>query len=194
VSGSSEGEVLKNKLDITDIDSINEEEFLGFTNAAQSAIEALDESTLFDIEYLRELHFSALGKIYNFAGNVRTVDMSKEGFMFAAARFLGSSLRTFEENFLHPINSNNWESKEQLIDYLAEMHAELLFIHPFREGNGRISRLFTRLIYLAKTGDEIEVDTLINTDEGLSKYIEGVQQAGREEYDVMKKLFRELNS
>ena len=74
------------------------------------------------------------------------------------------------------------------------MHAELLFIHPFREGNGRISRLFTRLIYLAKTGDEIEVDTLINTDEGLSKYIEGVQQAGREEYDVMKKLFRELNS
>lgn len=195
VSGSTDGPVLENLLGITDVESLNTEEFIGFAWAANKAIEDLTEETVFDVVYLKTLHSSALGHIYGFAGRLRDVNMSKDGFMFAPAGFLESSLKTCEADFLDKINANSSDSEEKLLEQLADMHAELLFIHPFREGNGRTIRLFTRLVYLAKTGKEIDFEEKITSSAAVRRrYIEGVQQAAKGEYSPMRALFRELKA
>ncbi len=184
---------LPNKLGLSDQDKIDEEEFLGFTRAAQKAIDALDEHTVFDLAYLYNLHRDALGRVYDFAGRLRTVNMSKEGFSFPAASFLPDNLVEFEEKYLVPLNEVPYDQEDVFLDKLAAMHAELLYLHPFREGNGRVIRLFTKLVYLAKTGKELNLDHL-NKGDNFARYIAAVQQAAGGEHTLMQKLFRELHA
>jgi cell filamentation protein len=71
------------------------------------------------------------------------------------------------------------------------MHAELLYLHPFREGNGRIIRLFTRLISLVHRDADIDFEPL--TEEGtFERYVAAVQQAAQANYAPMRELFGEL--
>lgn len=191
IGNENEGPDIPNKLGLTNSDEINQEEFLGFTKSAQRAIYELAEETQFTLEYLYQLHFIALRHMYEFAGQPRTVNMSKEGFAFPAAKFLLENLLDFEGNFLDKVNHSIWNNEKNLLDFLAEMHAELLYIHPFREGNGRVIRLFTRMIYLAKTSKELNIEK-INQGDNYKKYISGVQQAATGEYFIMKELFSEL--
>lgn len=87
----------------------------------------------------------ALGDLYEFAGKPRTVDMSKGGFRFPAALHLNTNLQQFDAAVLAGLK-NEYESHQQLIEDIAVVHAELLFIHPFREGNGRTARLLANLM------------------------------------------------
>lgn len=184
---------LPNKLELSDVAEINLEEFIGFSNTRQNAIDNLDEETVFDLEYLYALHREALDHLYDIAGQVRTVNTSKDGFMFPAAEFLVAALQAFEDEHLVPLNNNAWLDEAGFVDSLATMHAEILYIHPFREGNGRVIRLFTELIYLAKTGKELELDVL-NEGDNFQRYVAAVQQAAGREYDLMQQLFRELSA
>lgn len=190
-ANSVEGQLLPNKLGLSDPGAINEEEAAGFLRAEHDAIDALSEETMFSVEYLYDLHRSALGHLYDFAGRLRTVNMSKGGFMFAPSQFLPQTLAAFADQYLVPVNAREWASTPMLLDHLAEMHAELLYIHPFREGNGRIIRLFTRLIYIAKTSDDLDFH-IVAEARNFERYITAVQQASRKEYNLMKELFREL--
>lgn len=187
----NEAEPLPNKLGLTDRDAINEEEATGFLRAEHNAIDALTEETVFSLDYLYELHRKALGHLYDFAGQLRTVNMSKGDFMFAPSQFLPQTLDAFADEYLAPINTGKWESADAFLEHLAAMHAELLYIHPFREGNGRIIRLFTRLICIAKTGDDLDFQ-FITEAHNYERYIVAVQQASKKEYVLMKELFREL--
>ena len=119
--------------------------------------------------------------------------MSKGGFMFAPAHVLPHTMSTFEAEYLEPSNSREWTDDISLLEYLAEMHAELLYIHPFREGNGRIIRLFTKLIFLAKRGKELNF-ALITKGDNFQRYIAAVQQATGKEYVLMQELFREMGT
>lgn len=110
--------------------------------------------------------------------------MSKDNFSFPSAGFLAQSMQDFEIEFLTPLKD---VSDGELLIQLARMHAELLFIHPFREGNGRVIRLFTNMIYLSRTGKELDFNIF---DKNLKTYISAVQQAAKKEYGLMEKLFR----
>lgn len=189
----SEGNILPNKLDLTDQNQINIEEAAGFLRAENIAIDALGTETRFSTQYLLNLHREALGDLYDFAGKLRNVDMSKDGFHFVTAYALPNALSDFETKYLTPINSDQLPEGISFLDFLAEMHAELLYIHPFREGNGRIVRLFTKLIFLTKMGETLHFD-IINNGDNFERYKTAVQQAAAEEYDLMKKLFREIYS
>jgi len=188
-----EAAVLPNKLGINDVAIINQEEFIGFSKARQNAIDNLDVDTVFDLAYLFSLHFDALGHLYEIAGKVRQVNSSKDGFMFPAAQFLPGILQDFEREYLLPVNEHDWSTQEEFLDLLAIMHAEVLYIHPFREGNGRVVRLFTQLIYLAKKGEEFELD-LLNESNNFQRYVAAVQQAAEQKYNLMRELFRELGT
>src|SRR3989344_1678602 len=188
-----EGELLPNKLDLSNRGAIDEEEVAGFLKAELDAIDALDSDTVFSLDYLYGLHREALGHLYDFAGRLRTVDMSKNGFMFAASRFLPQTMDVFEREYLDALNVREWNDVGPLVEHLAELHAELLYLHPFREGNGRIIRLYTKLVFLAKTGDELEFE-LITKDNNFARYVAAVQQASRKEYELMKELFREMRA
>lgn len=113
--------------------------------------------------------------------------------MFAPAHVLPQTIATFEREYLEPINERAWEDADAFLDHIAAMHAELLFTYPFRDGNGRIIRLFTKLIFLAKSGEELSFD-FINQGDNFHRYISAVQQAAGGEYGLMRALFRQLRT
>lgn len=186
----SESEILPNLLNLETTEEINESEFLGFVHAQQKAIDELSEDTVFDVSYLYNLHKDALGHLYSFAGKLRTVNMSKGNFSFAPASFLSQAMKDFESEFLNVLIGESI-NETALLKKLARMHAELLFIHPFREGNGRTVRMFTNLIHLSKTGEELNFKILVDN---LETYIKAVQQASQKEYNLIEKLFFKMSS
>jgi cell filamentation protein len=93
----------------------------------------------FDIKTLKQIHKKLFGDIYEWAGEFRTVDISKEKTRFANIKFIEPSLiQVFEElkrdNYLQGFDKNIFSSKAAY--YIGEINA----IHPFREGNGRTQR------------------------------------------------------
>lgn len=90
---------------------------------------------------IKSWHRKWLKPIYEWAGELRTVNLSKGGFPFAAAQYLEPQIPVFEQNFLKKFDALNQYEEGDLVEYLADSHVEFILIHPFREGNGRISRL-----------------------------------------------------
>jgi cell filamentation protein len=182
---------LPNKRGITDQDEINQLELIGFLKARDRAIDELDTTTVFTNEYLYQLHRDAFSELYEFAGKLRTVNLSKDNFSFAPALTLENSMQIFQQEYLDPINNTGWENENDLLIHLAKLHAELLFIHPFREGNGRIIRLFTDMIAIAKREKELNFD-FINQGDNFEQYKTAVQQAAVSNFDPMIELFSRM--
>jgi len=75
------------------------------------------------------------------AGDERSVNMSKGDFHFAAAAQIPQLLAKFEREYLCCYTPCHSYADEQLVEAVAIVHVELILTHPFRDGNGRISRL-----------------------------------------------------
>lgn len=86
-------------------------------------------------------HRAWLGNIYPWAGQLRSVDMSKPNIRFASPLQLERLAGSFEAQYLSHFNALPSLTDSKLVAFLAEVHIELILIHPFREGNGRIARL-----------------------------------------------------
>ena len=141
------GEVLKNKLGITAPVDLKEAEENAFANAASeiTAEGALNQEL--DFAFLKNLHKRLFGRVYPFAGKIRTVNITKpdSDIPFCMADFIALEAdRIFSE-----LKVNNYLKglpKEKFIDSLAELAIELNALHPFREGNGRTIRLYLQLL------------------------------------------------
>ena len=107
---------------------------------SRSKAYALFESSLIDsievgtVKGLQQIHAYLFGGLYDFAGQIRTVNIAKAGFQFAMAQYLGQTLADVERM---PENSF-----ENIIDKYVEMNVA----HPFREGNGRATRIWLDLM------------------------------------------------
>ena len=107
---------------------------------SRSKAYALFESSLIDsievgtVKGLQQIHAYLFGGLYDFAGQIRTVNIAKAGFQFAMAQYLGQALADVE---LMPE-----DSFENIIDKYVEMNVA----HPFREGNGRATRIWLDLM------------------------------------------------
>lgn len=187
----SEDEILPNKLELSDPDKIAEEEYRGFVKAAITFESELDGINDFNWDLIASIHQTALEHLYEFAGALRQVNMSKGGFPFPAAKFLPSIIQEFENNFLTSL-SLKYDNYEHLIDEVAPMHAELLYIHPFREGNGRTARLFADLIALKGDMERFNFEDI--SEKRMPEYISAVQSAAEQNYEPMIKLFRSLKN
>lgn len=101
---------------------------------------ALFESSLLEnfevgtINGLKQIHGYLFGGLYDFAGKIRTVNISKGGFSFAAAEFLIQTLESIEK------------MSEETFDDIVNKYVEMNIAHPFREGNGRTTRIWLDLI------------------------------------------------
>lgn len=169
-----EGQVLPNKLNITDLREIELAEAKGFISAQIILRSELNSETKFDLKYILRIHELALGEIYSFAGKTRKVDMSKGGFRFPSAYHLDNTLKEFDNTLLKTIG-NNYQNVSELIEDISKVHAELLFIHPFREGNGRTARILANLMAEKAGYDRILFERLDN-EEMFAKYIKAIQQ------------------
>ncbi len=94
----------------------------------------MDSIEVGTVSGLQQIHAYLFGGLYDFAGRIRTVNISKGGFTFAPAAFLQQSLSAIE--------AMPEDSFELIIDKYTEMNVA----HPFREGNGRATRIWLDLM------------------------------------------------
>ena len=98
-----------------------------------------DSSMLATIEVgtvkgLQQIHGYLFGGLYDFAGQIRTLNIAKGGFQFAMARFLPETLKRIEA------------MPEGTFNDIADKYVEMNVAHPFMEGNGRSMRIWLDLI------------------------------------------------
>lgn len=107
---------------------------------SKSKAYALFDSSLYDtlevgtVNGLRQIHAYLFGGLYDFAGQIRTKNISKSGFRFASAQFLLETLKSIEK------------MPESTFDEIIEKYVEMNAAHPFMEGNGRSTRIWLDLL------------------------------------------------
>jgi hypothetical protein len=84
-----------------------------------------------------ELHRLWLGPIYAWAGEYRTINIGKGGFQFAHAPLIPRLMRELERGALRRHTPCRYSDEPSVAHALAEVHAELVLVHPFCDGNGR---------------------------------------------------------
>lgn len=181
-ASDNQNEVLPNLLGYTQFEDIALSEFEGFLKAEIILTEALSSETVFDVKYILAIHQLALAHLYSFAGKFRDVNISKAGFPFAAAKFLPQTMNAFDDNSLQNL-PKVYSSKEALIVDVAKVHGELLFIHPFREGNGRTARVLANLM-LRKHGYSGLLFDRVGKEE-FELYVRAVQKSAESDYSLM---------
>ncbi|WP_324655060.1 Fic/DOC family protein [Bacillus paranthracis] len=142
-------DVLKNKFGIKDQAELEELEKL-ITTAKIAELEIKPIPGNFDLDHLKKIHKHIFEDIYEFAGQIRQENIAKDFFSFGDARFIESGAKELfgqlkQENYLKVMSPEKFS--ERAAHYLAEINV----LHPFREGNGRSQREFTRT--LAKNAD-----------------------------------------
>lgn len=177
-----QAEILPNILKLTSAEKIALAEFDGFLKAEIILSEQLTSKTKFNLKYILQIHRLSLEHLYPFAGKLREVNMSKGGFRFPAAKYLSRSMLLFEEELLDHL-PNNYASKDDLIKSIAIVHGELLFIHPFREGNGRTARMLANLMARKQGYDSLLFEKV--NKENFNIYVKAIQKAAEKDYEPM---------
>lgn len=140
--------VLRNKLGIRRKTEMDKVEADALVTVQESYLSSITADTSFTAQLLCQMHRDWLGAIYEWAGQYRTVEMSKEGFAWPPAFRVADNMERFEREILAIKTPFRPKTCEQAVYDLAVIHAELLLIHPFREGNGRLARWLVALLCL----------------------------------------------
>lgn len=141
----TDGRILSNKLGITDAREMDLAEARAYQSLTMDSLEAFESDQRITVKFIKEMHRQWLGDIYNFAGEYRTVNVSKGGLMFCASPYIESEMKRYEE-VLKRCTPCDQMDKARLSAAMAEVHGEFILIHPFREGNGRLGRWITTLM------------------------------------------------
>lgn len=133
---------LENKLGITDSAELaREEERISKKKAAQlydsGYLDTLSPGTY---AALAEIHRYLFEDIYDFAGKLRQVNLAKGSFRFAPLMYLRSALESIER------------MPQSTFNEIVEKYVEMNIAHPFREGNGRSTRIWLDLIFKKELG------------------------------------------
>lgn len=128
--------VLQNKLNITDQILLNKEEE---RISKEKAKQLFDSGDINNIEIgtfkgLAQIHKYLFEDIYDFAGKMRDCNIAKNGFRFAPLMYLETSLKNIEK------------MPQDTYEHIIEKYVEMNVAHPFREGNGRSTRIWLDLI------------------------------------------------
>lgn len=134
--------VLINKLGIQNQAQLDESETLIVgVKSLQFELEPFSEPL--DFSYYKRLHRFLFGELYEWAGTVRSIDLSKQRTYFCSANKIeslaGKMFKRVEEmNFFCGL------PREDFIAELTDFYSSVNYLHPFREGNGRTQRLYFR--------------------------------------------------
>ena len=127
---------LENKLGLTNsADLAREEERI----SKKKAVELFESGVLYTLDTgkfsaLKAIHKYLFDEIYDFAGEVRTVNLAKGNFRFAPLMYLEAALDNIDK------------MPQSTFDEIVEKYVEMNIAHPFREGNGRSTRIWLDLI------------------------------------------------
>ena len=133
-------DVLRNKPGIRDAALLRAFEY---EQTADRAAELVNKPITgkFDLDHLKAIHKHLFQDVYEWAGEIRTVNLRKDVVPFAQPAFIESSSRSLaadlaKENHLKGLD------KPRFVERLAHHFTEFNMVHPFREGNGRATREF----------------------------------------------------
>ena len=137
---------IDNKLGITDSFKLaNEEERISKKKALDlfqtGFLDSLEPGS---VDALIQIHRYLFEDIYEFAGQIRNVNLAKGNFRFAPALYLAEALKNIEK------------MPQSTFDEIIEKYIEMNIAHPFREGNGRSARIWLDLILKSEIGKVVD--------------------------------------
>ena len=138
--------MLENKLGVTSSAELaHEEERI----SKKKALELFEKGTLDRLEAgktssLMEIHKALFEEIYEFAGKLRTVNIAKGNFRFAPVVYLEAALSSIDR------------MPQTTFDQIIEKYVEMNIAHPFREGNGRATRIWLDCILKKEIGKVVD--------------------------------------
>ena len=145
---ASRGRVLRNRLRIRSVREMARVESERLLEATEQLINETEVDQCFTAADLCRMHRLWLGEVYAWAGEYRQVNLGKDGFLFAAAPLVPGLMAELERGPLRRYTPCRFATRLEQAEALAVVHAELILIHPFREGNGRCARLLATLMAL----------------------------------------------
>ncbi len=145
---------LDNKLGITSSANLAREEEKISKKKALALFEngMLDKLEAGSFSSLKAIHKYLFEDIYEFAGEIRTVNIAKGSFRFAPLMYLDAALQNIDK------------MPQSTFDEIVEKYVEMNIAHPFREGNGRSTRIWLDLIFKTEIGQIVDWSKIDKND------------------------------
>lgn len=118
------------------------------------------------------------------------MNISKGNLDFAAAAHIPQLMKALERDQLSVHTPCNSKDRKKIIRALSEVHVELILIHPFREGNGRLARLLATLMALQAGFPPLNFSAI--TGEKKRGYFAAVRAGMKRNYAPMEEIFGEV--
>lgn len=182
----SRGRVLRNLLGIVRAREMAQAESQALEIAQEAAIERYGPNHRFSAKDICELHRLWLGPIYPWAGMYRTINIGKGGFQFAHAPFIPRLMNDLQRRVLRRCTPCRRSDGTGVAHALAEVHAELILVHPFRDGNGRLARMLALLMGLQANLPPFDFTSMAGR--GKRAYIIAIHAAMGADYAPLKSL------
>lgn len=177
--------VMRNKPGIRDEKALREFEYeASAVRVAQLRAQPIPGK--FDLDHLKAIHKHVFQDVYDWAGQVRTVNMSKGGDSFARREFIEPAAQRIAAD-LAAENHLKGLGKSEFVDRLTHHYSELNSLHPFREGNGRSTREFIGQL-AREAGYELD-QTRIDNDKG--RWNAAARASHRGDASEIREFFRE---
>lgn len=171
--------ILENKLNITNqAELAREEERISKTHAKEmfetGYLNTLEPGTF---ETLKKIHKFLFEEIYEFAGNLRKVNIAKGNFRFAPVAYLDEFIKNIEK------------MPQSTYEEIAEKYVEMNIAHPFREGNGRSTRIWLDLILKKELNVVVDWREIDKTD-----YLLAMERSPIKDVEIKELLKRGLTN
>lgn len=186
----SNGTVLRNKLGIIDSEDMGIAETTALWRVQERLIGEVANDQSFTAQDICNMHRQWLESIYPWAGIYRQVNIGKSGFQFAMAHAIPALMAELERKQLREYTPCLFDNRDDVAQALAEVHVELMLIHPFREGNGRLGRLLATLMALQAGLPVLDFSELDGVRR--EEYLAAVRAGMDMDYLAMKRLFDDL--
>jgi cell filamentation protein len=188
-SGSRD-RVLKNLLGIKNKREMDQAEAREQLRAMEEFISSYDRRRQFTAFDICRMHEAWLSPIYSWAGKYRQVNLSKGQFPFSAAMHIPKLMADFEKGPLRDFTPCNYEKREDLARALAVVHVELVLIHPFRDGNGRLARMLATLMALQAGFPLLDFSKIRGREK--QEYFSAVRAGVESDYGPMEVIFAKV--
>jgi len=186
----SGGRVLRNVLGITRKREMDQIEARELRRAAEEGIRIYHQGHRFTEADIRRMHQIWLGPVYVWAGRYRNVNLAKAEFLFAAAGEVPRLMAEFERGPLRQFTPCRFPSSSEVVKAIALVHTELMLIHPFREGNGRVGRLLAVLMGLQAGLPTLDFGNIKGRKR--QEYFAAVRAGMDRDYEPMKRVFSDV--
>lgn len=179
--------MLANRLGIIRVRDMQVAETRALLQLTHDLLSEVTETQRFSAGDLCHWHARWFGPIYDWAGSYRQVNVSKDGFPFAAARLVPQLMTEYSRTVLAVHTPCSGMDETGLVHALAVTHAEFILIHPFREGNGRLARLLNTMMALQAGWPLLDFDGIRGAAK--RRYIAAIHAAQGNDYGPLQQVF-----